>query len=168
MQNSCGNFNALYDYKNAKFVVPRDVWKIVKSGKYNSILKKYNGFLALFEISSDYEDGDVYSYINPMTNEEIVESFGVNDGTYYAILNLDGTIRGNKSFKGHSFSKISQIIDLEQYESLDAFKQERKQLCNAQKEKQKQEYQEMIEARNEESFSPYLDNEDAKVLGLKK
>ena len=103
-----------------------------------------------------------------MTNEKIVESFGVKDGTYYAILNTDGTIRGNKLFKGSSFSKISQIIDLDQYESLDAFKQERKQLCNDKKQKQKQEYQQMIETRNDGSISPYLDSEVAKVLGLKK
>lgn len=168
VQNSCGAFNALYDYKNGKFVVPRGVWGVVESGRNNSILKKYNGFLASFGISSDYEEGDVYSYINPMTNEKIVESFGVKDGTYYAILNTDGTIRGNKLFKGSSFSKISQIIDLDQYESLDAFKQERKQLCNDKKQKQKQEYQQMIETRNDGSISPYLDGEVAKVLGLKK
>ena len=169
VQNSGGAFNALYDYKNGKFVVPRGVWGIVESGRPgNSILKKYNGFLASFGISSDYEEGDVYSYTNPITNEKIVESFGVNDGTYYAILNTDGTIRGNKLFKGRSFSKISQIIDLDQYESLDAFKQERKQLCNDKKKKQKQEYQQMIETRNDGSISPYLDSEVAKVLGLKK
>lgn len=168
VQNSYGGFNALYDYKNGKFVVPRGVWWIIESGRGNSILKKYNGFLASFEISSDYEEGDVYSYTNPMTNEKIVESFGVKDGTYYAILNTDGTIRENKLFKGSSFSKISQIIDLDQYESLDAFKQERKQLCNNKKQKQKQEYQQMIETRNDGSISPYLDSEVAKVLGLKK
>lgn len=168
VQNSYGEFNALYDYKNGKFVVPRGVWGIIESGRGNSILKKYNGFLASFGISSDYEEGDVYSYTNPLTNEKIVESFGVKDGTYYAILNTDGTIRENKLFKGGSFSKISQIIDLDQYESLDAFKQERKQLCNDKKQKQKQKYQQMIETRNDGSISPYLDSEVAKVLGLKK
>lgn len=168
VQNSGGAFNALYDYKNGKFVVPRGVWSVVESGRNNSILKKYNGFLASFGISSDYEEGDVYSYTNPMTNEKIVESFGVKDGTYYAILNTDGTIRENKLFKGSSFSKISQIIDLDQYESLEAFKQERKQLCNEKKKKQKQEYQQMIGTRNDGSISPYLDSEVAKVLGLKK
>lgn len=61
------------------------------------------------------------------------------------------------------FSRISQIIDLDEYESLDAFKQDRKQICNA----QKQEYQQMIETRNDGSISPYLDSEVAKVLGLK-
>jgi len=168
VQNSCGNFNALYDYKNGKFVVPRGVWNVVESGSNNSILNKYDGFLASFSISSDYEEGDVFSWINPMTNERIVESFGVKDGIYFAILNIDGTIRGNKLFKGDSFSKISQIIDLDKYESLEAFKQERKQLCNDIKKQQKQEYQKMIETRNDGSISPYLESEVAKILLLKK
>ena len=162
-----GYFGALYDYKNGKFVVSQGVWQNIITGHNNKILNKYNGFLATFKISADYEEGDVLSYTNPMTNEKVVESFGVNDGIYYAIINIDGTIRGNKLFKGSSFSKINQIIDLDQYESLDAFKQERKQICNAQKQKQKQEYQQMIETRNDGSISPYLDSEVAKVLGLK-
>lgn len=168
VQNGCGSFNALYDYKNGKFTVPAGVWREITTGRNNEILNKYNGFLASFEISADYEEGDVFSYTNPITNEKMVASFGASDGNYYAILNIDGTIRGNKLFKGNSFSKISQIIDLDQYESLYAFKQERKQLCNTQKQKQKQEYQQMIETRNDGSISPYLDSEVAKVLVLKK
>lgn len=168
VQNSGGAFNALYDYKNGKFVVPRGVWSVVELGRNNSILNKYDGFLASFGISSDYEEGDVFSYINPMTDEKIVESFEVKDGNYFAILNTDGTVRRNKLFKGSSFSKISQIIDLEQYESLEAFKQERKQLCNDKKKRQKQEYQKKIETRNDGSISPYLESEVAKVLSLKK
>jgi len=168
VQNGLGDFNALYDYKNGKFVVPRGVWTTVSRGRNNEILNKYNGFLASFGISADYEKGDVFSYTNPITNEKIVKSFGASDGDYYAILNIDGTIRGNKLFKGSSFSKISQIIDLDKYESLDAFKQERKQVCNEKKKKRKQAYQQMIETRNDGSISPYLDSEVAKVLGLKK
>ena len=167
IQNGCGTFDALYDYKNGKFVVPQGVWREIITGRNNEILNKYNGFLATFEISADYEEGDVFSYINPMTNEKMVASFGANDGSYYAIINIDGTIRSNKLFKGNSFSRISQIIDLDKYESLDAFKQERKQICNAQKQKEKQEYQKMIETRNDGSISPYLDSEVAKVLDLK-
>jgi len=167
-QNGCGQFNALYDYKSGEFVVPRDVWDVVESGYNNELLKKYNGFLATFRVTSDYEEGDVYSYINPITNDKIVESFGKSDGNYYAIINTDGTIRQNKLFKGSSFSKISQIIDLDEYESLESFKEERKQICNVNKQKQKEEYKKMIEARNDGSISPYLDSEVAQILGLKK
>ena len=167
VQNNCGYFNAIYDYKKGIFVVPQNTWESVDSGRSNNILKKYGGFLASFSISSDYEDGDVYAYENPITGERIVESFDVKDGDYYAILELDGTIRGNKLFKGSSFSKITKIIDLDEYNSLDEFKQERKQLCNETKKKQKQEYYQMLETRNDGSISPYLDSEVAKVLNLK-
>lgn len=167
IQNNNGDFNALYDYKNDKFVVEQGIWQNVESGRNNKYIDKYNGFLASFYISSDYEEGDVYSYINPITNEKIVESFGTKDGIYYAIINIDGTIRGNKLFKGQDFSKITEIIDLNQYKSLIDFKDERKQLCNEEKKKRKQEYQQMIEARNDGSLSPYLDSEVAKILELK-
>lgn len=146
----------------------KKTWELVESGRNNSILKKYNGFLASFGIRSDYEEDDVYAYDNPITGERIVESFVVEDGDYYAILNIDGTIRGNKLFKGKSFSKITKIIDLDEYESLDAFKKERKQLCNDKKQKSKQEYYQLVESRNDGSISPYLDSEVAKVLNLKK
>lgn len=130
VQNNGGEFNAIYDYKKGIFVVPQRTWEIVDSGRNNNILKKYGGFLASFSISSDYEDDDVYAYENPITDERIVESFVVRDGNYYALLNLDGTIRGNKLFKGNNFSKIESIIDLDKYESLAQFKEERKQFCN--------------------------------------
>ncbi len=131
-------------------------------------MKKYNGFLTSFEIKSDYEEDDVYSYINPVTNEKIVESFGVYDGVYYAMLNIDGAIRGNKLFKGKTFSKIEKIIDLDEYQSLSEFKNKRTQICNDEKKKRKQEYQKMIKSRNDGSISPYLDSEVAKILPLKK
>lgn len=168
VQNVSGNFNAIYDYKKGIFVVPQNTWEEVNSGYDNSLLRKYGGFLASFSISSDYEDDDVYAYENPITGEKIVESFGIKDDNYYAILELDGTIRGNKLFKGSSFSKITKIIDLYEYESLDEFKKERRQLCNNTKNKQKQEYYRMLETRNDRSISPYLDSEVAKVLNLKK
>ncbi len=168
VQNGIGDFNALYNYKEGKFVVPQNVWKSVECGNHNNYLKIYNGFLAKFEILPDYEKDDVYSYINPVTNEKIVESFDAYDRYYYALLNIDGTIRGNKLFKGDTFSKITQIIDLDEYESLAEFKEERKQLCNDLKQKKKQKYYQLLESRNDGNISPYLDNEVADVLNLKK
>lgn len=167
IQNGAGSFNALYDYQNGKFVVPRGDWDLLEFGRRNKLLEQYNGILASFSLSSDYEEDDELSYVNPVTNEKVVESFGVRDGNYYALLNLDGTIRGNRLFKGENFSKIESIIDLDKYESLAEFKKERKQFCNDKKKKQKQEYYQMIEARNDGSISPYLDSEVAKILELK-
>ena len=168
MHNGSGAFDALYDYKKGEYVIPRGVWKEIMAGRNNEILNEYNGFLAYFEILSDYEKGDVFAYNTPITNERIVQSFCVKDDNYYAIINTDGTIRGNKLFKGSSFSKISEIIDLNQYESMDAFKQERKKICNDLRDAQKQAYQQMIKDRNDGNVSPYLDNEVAKVLGVSK
>lgn len=166
VQNENGSFNSLYDYKKGKFVVPRGIWKIVDSGRDNKFLEKYNGFLATIEIKSDYEEDDVYAYDNPITKEKIVESFGVKDSYYYAILNIDGTIRGNKLFKGESFSKITEIIDLSKYESVIEFKNERKSICNETKRRKKQEYYQLLESRNDGSISPYLDSEVIKILKL--
>ena len=166
VQNGAGSFNALYDYKKGVFVVSKKVWGIVDSGRDNKFLEKYNGFLATFEINSDYEEDDVYAYDNPITTERIVESFCVRDGYYYAILNIDGTIRGNKLFKGKSFSRITEMIDLSKYESITSFKKERKNICNETKKRKKQEYYQLLESRNDGSISPYLDNEVARILEL--
>lgn len=168
VQNNGGAFNALYDYKKGIFVVPQNIWGVVDSGRNNSLLKKYGGFLASFSISSNHEDGDVYAYDNPITGARIVESFCVKDDNYYAIIEVDGSIRGNKLFKGCSFSKITDIIDLDEYESLEEFKHERIQMCNAIKKKNKEEYYQMLKTRNDGSISPYLDSEVAKILNLKK
>ena len=99
VQNNGGNFNALYNYKEGRFVVPQNTWGLVESGRGNSILKKYNGFLASFEIRSDYEEDDVYAYDNPITGERIVESFGVGDGYYYAILEEINYLKGSLFLK---------------------------------------------------------------------
>lgn len=167
VQNNDGHFNAIYDYKKDIFVVPQNTWRVVNSGHDNDILKKYGGFLASFYIHSDYEESDIVRYENLITGEKMIESFGETDVCYYAILELDGTIRGNKLFKGSSFSKITEIIDLNKYKSLEDFKQERRQLCNDTKKKKKQKYYQMLATRNDESISPYLDSEVAKVLSLK-
>ena len=168
IQSGRGTYNALYDYKNDKFVIPPKIWDRIRVGKDDLYLKKYNGILASFNISSDKEKDDVFTYENEITGEKIEESFKVNDGYYYAIINLDGTIRGNKLFKGSTFPKITEIIDLDKYESLDAFKEERKKICNDTKKKQKQEYYQMIEERNDGNISPYLDSEVARIFNLKK
>ena len=168
VQKSDGNFDALYNYKEGKFIVPQNIFKKIDSGNNNSILKKYDGFLATLEISSDYEKDDIYAYDNPITDERIVEAFSVYDKNYYAIIESDGKIRGNKLFKGTSFSKITDIIDLDNYSSLEEFINIRKQICNEQKQIKKCAYHKLLETRNDGSISPYLDTEVAKVLNLKK
>ena len=159
VQNGRGNYNAIYNYKEGKFIVPQNTWKSVISYPY---LERCNGFLAFFEIRSDYEEDDTYIYFNPITGEKIKDSFIVRDDYYYAILDIDGSIRDNKLFKGRSLSEITKIIDLDKYESLDAFKEERTQICNDIKQKKKKEYYQSLESRQ------HLASAVAKVLNLKK
>ncbi len=97
------------------------------------------------------------------------------DGTYYAILNVDGTIRGNKLFKGNLFSTKEETIDLDKYESIEAFKLERKEWCNQIKQKNKNALYETFAMLSERGSSrtslcsdSYLDTEATQTLGLKK
>ena len=168
VENGRRGFNAVYNYKEGKFIIPQNTWSEVGTRYHNLHLERYKGFLASFEIKSDHEEDDEFSYTCPITDCTVEESFEVTDGNYYAIIDIDGTIRGNKLFKGDSFSKITQIIDLDKYESLDAFKNERKQLCTDEKQRRKQEYHQLLESRNDGNISPYLDSEVEKVLNLKK
>lgn len=168
IQNDMDGYDALYDYKKCRFVVPKGEWDLLEFGNHNQFVEQYNGILASFSVSSDYAEDDVISYTNILTQEKIVESFVVKDGKYYAILNADGSIRANKLFKGNEFSKIESIIDLSEYASLAEFKRERKEFCNKRNIAKKQEYYKTIASRNDGSISPYLDREVAQILELRK
>ena len=158
-------FSTLYDYKNDCFVVPSGIWNELEFGYPNNcLLQKYDGIRAYFELSSDYEDDDYISYYNPLTDANIIDKFIIHDKRYYAILNFDGTIRGNKLFRGESFSKIEDIIDLNEYESLEDFKNQRKRELNELKQRKKQAYRETITKHNTGDVSPYLDNEVFKIV----
>lgn len=65
---------------------------------------------------------DYIRYTHPITKEKMYKSFALTE-TYYALVNTDGTIRGNKLFKGANFSEITEIIDLKAYSSLREFKE---------------------------------------------
>ncbi len=152
----------IYDYKNAKVVIPFGMWHNI------SHASNYEGFLASFTISSLIDDNDTIRYQNMLTNEWLEEKFQVSDGTYYAIINYDGTIRGNKLFKGETFAKTTEIIDLDEYESLEDFKKQRIARCTELKDRQVAEYQQKIAAREDNNLSPYLDKEVAQILKLRK
>ena len=157
----------VYDYKKGKFVVPINAWDSIEFGNNNRLIEMYNGFLATFSISSDQEPDDIYSYISPVSDKRVVEIFKEKDGDYFAILNIDGTIRGKKIFKGTSFSNVEKVIDLSKYESLEAFKIQRRKLCNDRKKREKQKYYKRMGTMDKD-VSAYFDTEVAKVLNLKK
>ncbi len=166
--NNREDFSLTYKYKNGSYIIKDGIWNTITFEGKNGLFKKYRCALGMIKIASDYENDDNYSFINPVTEEKVTETFEVNDGNYYAILNLDGTIRGNKLFKGNSFSKVEEIIDLNDYESLETFIEERKNICNEIKQRNKQYYMEMIAEKNNGSNSPYLDSEVLRILKMKK
>ena len=145
-------YDALYDYKKAKFVIPQGKWdSIIFNQNGVNLLKKYNGFIAYFEIKSNLTSNDIYSYKNIFDNKIIINSFSYRDGYYYGILNLDGTIRENKLFKSkeRDFTRIEEVIDLNNYETLEQFKNERQQICEIEKQKQIENYFNEEKAREE-------------------
>ena len=168
VQNGNGVFDGVYNYKDARFVVPQNVWDSVDPGYGDRMLRRYGCFVGSFDVSSDLEDDDSYSYTNPITGEKSVETFVVRDKTYFGIIDPDGSIRDGKLFKGSSLSKITEIIDLKNYESVKIFKDIKKQMCNIKKYEAKLQYRQLIESRNNGSMSPYYGLEVEKVLNLKK
>lgn len=168
ISNEMGRWGALYDFLKGTFVIPPKVWDSLDFGLNDSYIQAYGGVLASFQVESDVLENDVINYFNPLTNQMMQEIFKVTDGTYYAIVTLDGKIKNDKIFKGSSFAKITKIIDLKKYDSVLAFKQRCQEVCNLKKENLKDQYQKKMKLRNNESISPYLDYEVIEALGLKK
>jgi hypothetical protein len=159
VQGKFGKLNSLYDYKTAKFIVSPNTWDYLSF----DYMDMYQCFLAHFEIKSTYQEDDILYLTSPITNERVTKSFSVKDSSYYALLNYDGSIRCNKLFKGNSFSQIEEIIDLNNYQSLEDFKKERINICNIRKNKLKEEYYNKI---NNGTFL-YLDKEVERIMKLK-
>lgn len=178
VQGSHGRCGALYNYKEDRFVTKIGDWEIISSGNYAAgveyhlphvnYLEQYNCFLANFSINTTYQAGDIISYTHPITRERMVHSFNLTDGKYFALLNIDGTIRGNKLFKGSSFSKINEIIDLNEYKSLEDFKEKQLVKLEALKHKIIMDYLREVHSREESNISPYKDLDVMRVLQLKK
>lgn len=167
IENADGHFNAWYDYKKAKFIISQGVWDEITFGENNEYLKKHNCALASFTVKSDYEDDDIYTYDSAIDGKKMIGSFETTDGKYFAILDLNGKIRNNVLFKGESIYKISSVIQLCLYKSLDEFKNIRKYVCNELKKNRKIYYYEMINKYHDGNHSPYLDEKVALVLNKK-
>lgn len=163
------DYNLTYQYKKNSYIIDNGIWNTISfPNGNNDLLKKHKCAVGMLKISSDFEEGDKYSFISPITGEKVIETLEINDGNYFAILNFDGTIRGNTLFKGNSVAQAEDPIDLNDCGSLEDFIQFRKNLCNEMKQRNKNAYQEIIEKRNDGSISPYLDSEVMHVIKLKK
>lgn len=165
--NNKENYDTDYSCKNGNYTIKNGLWESINFEGIKDLSQNYKGVLGKIRITSDYEEDDIYTFKSPITKEKVVENFEVSDGNYYAILNLDGTIRGNKLFKGSTFSKLEEPIDLDEYESLEEFIKIRKEWCNQMKQRNKKYYREMISQKGDGSVSPYLDEEVLRILELK-
>ncbi len=151
---------AIYNYKTAKFIIPEGIWNNIYYDEI--ILNNFQGILVSLDINSDN-----YSYVynnaiyDAMFHNPEKQNFNFQE-RYYAVINLDGTIRANKLFKGEDFPKVTEIIDLNTYASLNDFILKRKQVCNSIAQAQKEKFVKDI------NNSIYLDKEVVQVLELKK
>lgn len=169
----CGS---LYDYKTCKFVVPKGDFDGISmtnhlAGVMHAIpeknyLKESNCFLSNFELTSEYEEGDILHYTNPITSEDMAYCFSSSE-IYFAFLNIDGTIRGNKLFRGRNLSRIENTIDLENYVSLEEFKKSRRKELTKKKNIAKKNYYENTKKEQKAFISPYQDDEIMRLLELK-
>ncbi len=162
VQNSNGGFGALYNYRNGDFVIPRNTWDELDFGDDNRIIQTDNAVLTSFQLKSDYESGDIICYKDPVTNEYVTHSFVMNDPNYYALVTLDKKIRDNALFKGTNLAKITEIIDLNQYASLEDFKNQRIQELNQMKQERKQKFYQQLQ----ETESFHWDTNTPKILKL--
>lgn len=178
LNNSYNCCDMIYNYKEGKFIIEKGVFDcigtnnsvsgLVKYTSYNlDYLKKYGCFLGYFKLEYPIEEDDIVTYINEVTEEKMEYSFAFSSGLYFALINPDGKIRGNKLFRGSDFSKITEVINLDKYVSLKDFKKEEINKLNIQKNEIKKRSLEIIKKRNKINMSPYLDEEVIKVLKLK-
>lgn len=150
--------NFIYDYKQGVFLVEQDNWDKI-TWVYNrklhydiNFLESYNCFIASFEIKTDDIGAWHHSLI---TDEGSYKTFGTKE-KYYGILNIDGTIRQNKLFKGENLTSIEETITLPENTSLKDFKTNRLQALIKKNREKAEEY-------NKKAAS-YRDKDVMKVL----
>ncbi len=143
------SFKGLYDYRNGGFIIPLNTWCYLT----DYYLANYGGYLANFKISlnsSKLSSNNLYTKTGNIKSEKLVEE------QYFALINKDGTIRGNKLFKGNSLSQVTEIIDLGKCESVDVFKIERTKALK--------EYAKIVEKNEKQSTEEFLIKEVFEIL----
>lgn len=179
----CNNFHiswdccgSIYNYKTCEFIVEKNIFDGISTtnhlaGVNHAIpevnyLKDYNCFLANFKLKSEFQEDDILYYTNPVTKEKMTYTFGSSE-VYFAFLNIDGSIKGNKLFKGRNLSRIEKDIPLDGFKSLEQFKSLRIKELTEEKNKAKKAYIERLNLESKDFISPYLDDEIMKLLRTK-
>jgi len=173
-------YYTIYDWKKAEFIVKSGIWDniVMNSLEFGhqknltniNYFEEYGAFVGYFTLKSD-ETEDFPKFIvwkNPYTNDNMYYSFEQKDDTYFALIEVDGSIRGNKLFQGNSFSEITKVINLKKYGSLENFINFRKKELNMKRDQRKLEYDKKKKELNMEYVTPYLDDEVMKLFIRKK
>jgi len=170
---------AVYDYANGKFIAKKGDFDNIGYDASMSIidqhtprinyLQQHNCFLAYFTLMSDGKFlNERIEYISSINRNTYFYDLEPPEETYYAFVNLDGTLRGNSLFRGETITKIEQVIDLRQYGTLEEFKIQRKKELNEIAKQNKKAYFDKVGTGHWENPSPYLDQEVIKVMSLLK
>ena len=123
--------------------------------------KDFNAIIGVFDIVSRDED-DIYTYNDPLTGTNVTCDFGIHEGIYYAMINMDGTIRSNKLFRGNDFSKIEFIVDMDEFKSLEAYKVYRQDVVNRRKQNLKKDFNKSMQKYG--AYFPYQNEGVIKLL----
>lgn len=144
--------NCLYNYEKRKMIVEAGTWddivytasSVAEEGiKEFNFLKEYNCLIAYFKLQSTEKEDDLKSFKHPITETEKTIDLTVYDQPHFAILNPDGTIRDNKLLIGDDFFSITSIVDLDEYESIEEYKQQRIEQLNKKRKEKELEFQEL-------------------------
>lgn len=157
--------NFIYDYKQGKFLVEQNNWDEItwvynRRAHYDiNFLESYNCFIASFEIKPD----DICKcHRSLITDEYSYETFGINE-RYYGILNIDGTIRQNKLFKGEDLTSIEETITLPRNSSLKDFKADRLQTLIQKNKEEAEKYDQKVSLYRDKDVMDVLNDYSKKT-----
>lgn len=161
----------MYDLNNSKVLIEAGLFDSfafysseVSEAKGHDVIdytKDFNAIIGVFDIVSRDED-DIYTYNDPLTGATVTCDFGIHEGNYYAMINMDGTIRSNKLFRGNDFSKIEFIVDMDEFKSLEAYKEYRQDVVNRRKQNLKKDFNKSMETYG--AYFPYQNEGVIKLL----
>ncbi len=175
VEDPVGVVIGVYDWINSKFVIEMRQFGIYtdfidicsRDHKAKDFLKMYGAFVGIFNITTEYKEDDEICYTNPITLENISVSFPKMNESYIAILNMDGSIRNNCLFKGNSLDTVTEIINLNEFGSLENFKNTVRQKMEADRIKQKEIFNASLKETEFGITTPYLDDEVMRILRKK-
>ena len=124
IKNYSTSYQSIYNYKTHKFIIKNNVFDSITVFPYK---EHSNKTFLLGEINITNECPYI-EYIDSLSNKKEIYYSNLIKEKYFAILDLNGNILDNKLFLGESITKIKNIIDLNKYNSIEEFINERKEI----------------------------------------